>query len=166
MHVVSSKECWAARSRCGRAKFTVYGRRFGRNVKGWPELEAEWKSAEARGEPWAALLRPAPHDSYFWSFFSRIADYNAADHWRKLTIPALVIQAGADIFTPRDQSIAAIHTALREAANPDFTIVVLPGAPHNFVLQPDASRSLTWPRLVPGYADLLVSWIQYRMVQN
>jgi pimeloyl-ACP methyl ester carboxylesterase len=135
-----------------------------RSGRGWKELQTEWQSAEKRGEPWAALLRPAPEDSYFWSFFAAIAEYNAADYWRKLKIPpVLVVQAGEDIYAPRDQSIAAIDAALRQAGNADFTIVVLPGAPHNFVLQPDAKRSLTWPRLYPGYADLLVSWIQYRM---
>jgi pimeloyl-ACP methyl ester carboxylesterase len=134
-----------------------------RSAKGWKQLEAEWKSAEKRGDPWTGLLRPAPEDSYFWSFFARIAEYNAADYWRKVNVPALVVQAGEDIYTPREQTIDAIHAALREARNADFTIVVLPSAPHNFVLQPDAKRSLKWPRVYPGYADLLVGWIQYRM---
>jgi dipeptidyl aminopeptidase/acylaminoacyl peptidase len=134
-----------------------------RSAKGWQQLEAEWRSAETRGEPWAALLRPAPEDSYFWAFFAAIAEYNAADYWRKVNVPALVVQAGEDIYTPRDQSIAAIHAALRETRHADVTLLVLPGAPHNFVLQPDANHSLKWPRLYPGYADLLVAWIQYRM---
>ena len=80
-----------------------------------------------------------------------------------MNVPVLVVQAGEDIYTPRDRSIAAIHAALRETGHADFTLLVLPGAPHNFVLQPDANRSLKWPRLYPGYADLLVGWIQYRM---
>ena len=134
-----------------------------RSGKGWPQLDAEWKSAEKRGEPWAALLHPAPQNSYFWSFFATIAEYDAADYWRKVTVPVLVVQAGEDIYAPREQSIAAIDVALREAGHSDFTILELPRAPHNFVLQPDATRLLTWPRLYPGYVDLLVSWIQYRM---
>lgn len=134
-----------------------------RSGKGWQPLEAEWKTAEKRGDPWTGLLRPAPEDSYFWSFFGRIAEYNAADHWRHVKVPALVLQAGEDIYSPREQSIPAIRTALLGAGNADFTILVLPGAPHNFVLQPDTSHSFTWPRLYPGYADLLVGWIQYRM---
>jgi pimeloyl-ACP methyl ester carboxylesterase len=133
-----------------------------RSGKGWQQLQAGWQAADTRSESWAALLRPAPEDSYFWSFYPRIAEYNAAEYWRKVTVPVLVVQAGEDIYTPREQSIAAIHEALRESGNADFTIVVLPGAPHNFVLQPDANRALKWPRLYPGYADLLVGWIQYR----
>lgn len=134
-----------------------------RDVRGWQKLEAEWKSAEARGEPWAALLRPASQDSYFWPFFAAIAEFDAAKYWRRVTVPVLVIQAGEDIYTPRDRSIVAIQGALRDAGNQDFTILVLPGAPHNFVLQADAKRALAWPRLYPGYADLLVGWIQYRV---
>jgi uncharacterized protein len=134
-----------------------------RSGTGWMQLDTEWKSAEKRGEPWAALLRPAAEDSYFWSFFAKIAEYNAADYWHKVNVPVLVIQAGEDIYAPRDRSIASIHAALRETGNADFTILVLPGAPHNLVLQPDANPSLKWPRLYPGYADLLVSWIHYRM---
>jgi pimeloyl-ACP methyl ester carboxylesterase len=49
-----------------------------RSGAGWTRLEANWKSAEKRGEPWTELLRPAPQDSYFWSFFGKIAAYNAA----------------------------------------------------------------------------------------
>jgi uncharacterized protein len=60
-----------------------------RTTKGWDELDAEWKSAELRGEPWAALLRPPPQDADFWSFFARIAEYNAADYWRKVNVPVL-----------------------------------------------------------------------------
>lgn len=130
--------------------------------KGWQELRAEWESARKRGEPWAELLQPPQQDDYFWAFYPKIAEYNAAEYWRKVNVPVLVVQAGKDIYVPGEQSIAAIDAALREAHNPDFTILVLPGAPHNLVLQPEANSALKWPRLYPGYADLLAGWIRYR----
>lgn len=133
-----------------------------RSGKGWPELRAEWESARERGEPWASLLQPAREDDYFWSFYPKIAEYDAAEYWRKVNVPVLVVQAGKDIYVPGEQSAAAIDAALREARNPDFTILVLPGAPHNLVLQPGANSGSKWPRLYPGYADLLAGWIRYR----
>jgi dienelactone hydrolase len=133
-----------------------------RTGTGWDDLHAAWRAATDRNEPWARLLEPPPKDFYFWSFFPRIADYDAATFWRRVTVPVLVVQAGRDIYVPVEESIPAIDAALRQAGNRDYTIVTLPGAPHNLVLQPDPGSGLEWPRIYLGYADLVTSWICYR----
>lgn len=134
-----------------------------RTGKGFEELAAQAEAARRRGEPWAALLAPPPRDSYFWSFYPRIANYTAAEYWRKVRVPVLILQAGRDRYVPVEDSIQAMQEALREADNPDHTILLLPEAPHTFVLQPDSRNKLKWPRLYPGYSDLLLAWLRYRM---
>jgi len=104
---------------------------------------------------WASLLTPPPGRP-----LSQNRRLRCRQLWRRVTVPVLVVQAGRDSFVPVEESIRAIDDALREARNPDYTILVLPGAPHNLVLQPSANSSLKWPRLYPGYADLLVGWIK------
>jgi uncharacterized protein len=133
-----------------------------RSGKGVQELKTEWEAARVRGDRWVEVLQLPDQDNYWWSFFPKIAEYNAAENWEKVNVPVLVVQAGKDIYTPSELSVAAIDAALRKAHNPDFTILVLPGAPHNLVIQPDVKSGLKWPRLYPGYADLLVGWIRYR----
>jgi pimeloyl-ACP methyl ester carboxylesterase len=134
-----------------------------RSGTGWDELRLDWVAARDRGEPWAELLEPPPKDSYFWSFYPAIAEFNAADHWRKVTVPVLIVQAGRDVLVPVDRSIAAMQEALGRTGNRDYTIVTLPGAPHNLVLQPEPGSGLEWPLIYPGYADLLTGWIRLRM---
>jgi hypothetical protein len=86
--------------------------------------------------------------------------------WRIVLILLLLVTPSSGVVPQAVEFWSSgIDAALREAANPDLTLVVLPGAPHNFVLQPNANGSLKWPRLYPGYADLLVAWIRYRMGQ-
>lgn len=133
---------------------------------GGDELQAEWRAAADRKEPWPDLLQPPPKDSYFWSFYPGLAEYDAAVHWRRVTVPVLIVQASGDIYVPVDRSAAAMAAALRDAGNADYTIVTLPGAPHNLVLQPGPDTGLKWPRLYPGYADLVTSWIRYRVGQH
>ena len=131
---------------------------------GAAQAEDLFQAALLRGlEPWAALLEPPPKDFYFWSFFLAIADYNAADYWRKVTVPVLIVQAVRDVLIPVERSVVAMRQALREAGNRDYTIVTLPGVPHNLVIQPAADNGLKWPMLAPGYADLVTAWIRFRM---
>lgn len=133
-----------------------------RSGKGREQLASEAVKAKERGEPWATLLSPPPPDSYFWSFYPGIANFDAAQYWRSVTVPVLIIEAGNDAYVPVDESVLQMDAALRQAGNRDYTILQLPGAPHNLVLQPGASSQLTWPQLYPGYADLIAGWVHYR----
>jgi hypothetical protein len=74
----------------------------------------------------------------------------------------LVIEAEEDVYIPVERSIGRIDEALQRAGNEDYTILVLPAAPHNFILQPGPGEPFDWPRLAPGFADLMVAWIRYR----
>jgi dienelactone hydrolase len=125
-------------------------------------LIRDYKAALQSGQTWAKEIEPPAENSYFWNFFPLIANYNPADYWRFVTVPVLIVEAGKDERVPVDSSIAAIQQALREGRNPDYTIVVFPNAPHTFVERPKAGEPFRWPLIIPGYADLLASWVLYR----
>ena len=131
--------------------------------EGYQALQAEARAAREREEPWIDLLEPPPPDFYFWKGYSTIADYDPSEYWARVEIPVLVIEAEHDLYVPVDRSIPLIDAALQRAGNEDYTILVLPMAPHNFVLRPGPGESFDWPRLAPGFADLMTAWIRFRM---
>jgi pimeloyl-ACP methyl ester carboxylesterase len=136
---------------------------FARSGNGWEKLEAAEKSAS--GEPWYDIISPpTSKDAFFWPFFRKFADYNPAEYWRQVRVPVLIVQASEDVHIPAERSIAAIREALSAGGNKDFTILLLPGAPHTFVVRPKPGQRFYWPYLYPGYADLLAAWVTYRTV--
>ncbi len=84
-----------------------------------------------------------------------IANYNPADYWKHVNVPALIVEAGNDERVQVEPLVTAIQTALREAHNPDYTIVVFPNAPHTLVERSKTGEPFRWPHITPGYADLL-----------
>jgi len=126
------------------------------------QLTAATETARQNGESWYELLEPPPNDSYFWSFFRGIANYDAAEYWRRVQVATLIIEAGNDRYVPAEQSMAAMKQALQASGNRDYTIVVLPDAPHTFLVSPDKGKPFRWPYLYPGFADLLGAWVLYR----
>ncbi|HWL38999.1 MAG TPA: alpha/beta fold hydrolase [Gemmatimonadaceae bacterium] len=133
---------------------------YARTGEGWDALVAAHE--RGRATAWYRLLTPPPRTNYFWSFYRRIADYNASEHWAKVTVPTLVVQAERDEYVPVAQSIPLIDAALRKAGNRDYTIIVLPRASHSFSVSPAPGEPFAWPQYSPGYADLLVAWIALR----
>lgn len=130
---------------------------YARTGRGWDKLASA--QAQYPKEGWHDVLA-TPKTSYFWSFFRQIADYDAATYWRKVRVPALIVEAGADRRVPIQPSIAAIRSALTAAGNSDGTILELPGASHTFIVHAQ-ERPFHWSYLYPGVADLLVAWTRY-----
>ncbi len=134
-----------------------------RTGNGREALIRDHEAALQSGQAWAKETEPPEENSYFWKFFPMIANYNPADYWRLVSVPVLVVEAGKDERVPVDSSITAIEQALREGRNPDYTIIVFPTAPHTFVERPKAGEPFRWPCITSGYADLLASWVMYRV---
>lgn len=128
----------------------------------------KWITAQnsERSQPWYKFVDPPLKDSEFWSLFPRIANYDPSEYWRQLHVPALIIQAGDDNDVPTERSVAAIRRALSSAAVSDYTILLLPGAPHTFIVHAKSGQPFHWPYLYHGYADLLVAWVRYRTIDH
>lgn len=118
---------------------------------------------KARNERWYPMLHVPSRDSWFWAYYRRIADYNAADYWEKVNVPALVIYGERDRLVPVAQSVTNIDRALNKAKNRDYTILILPRASHAFNVEPEPGQPFEWWRMAPGFPDLLTAWIHQRM---
>lgn len=68
-----------------------------------------------------------------------------------------------DLYVPVAQSIRNIARALSNARNGDYTILVLPGASHSFIIERDPTQPFEWCHVAPGFPDLLTAWINQRM---
>jgi pimeloyl-ACP methyl ester carboxylesterase len=134
-----------------------------RTGEGWDEFNAA--SAKARTRTWYPMLHVPAKDDWFWPFFRKIADYNSADYWQHVNVPALVLYGERDILVPVEQSIASIDRALNKAGNQDYTIVVLPRASHAFNVEPQPGQPFEWWHMAPGFPDLLTAWIGQRTMK-
>ena len=132
-----------------------------RTGQGWEQFDAA--TEKARDTKWYPMLHVPPKDSWFWAYYKRIADYNAADYWGSVNVPVLVIYGGRDSLVPVEQSVTNINRALNRARNRDYTILVLPRASHAFNIEREPGEPFEWSRMAPGLPDLLTAWINQRM---
>ena len=132
-----------------------------RTGEGWEQFDAA--TEKARTARWYPMLGIPPKDNWFWAFYRRIADYNPAEYWAKITVPVLLIYGERDQNVPVAQSVSNIDRALNKAGNRDYTILVLPRASHAFNIEPEAGQPFEWWRMSSGFPDLLTAWINQRM---
>lgn len=132
-----------------------------RTGQGWEQFDAA--TEKARDAKWYPMLHVPPKDNWFWSYYKRIADYNAADYWEQVRVPTLVIYGERDMYVPIAQSISSIDRALNKAGNNDYTIIMLPRASHAFNIEPEAGQAFEWWRMASGFPDLLTAWINQRV---
>jgi uncharacterized protein len=132
-----------------------------RTGQGWEQFEAA--TERARNTKWYPMLRVPPKENWFWSYYRRIADYNASDYWEKVNVPVLLIYGERDMYVPVAQSISNIDRALNRAGNKDYTIIMLPRASHAFNIEPEAGQPFEWWHMASGFPDLLTAWINQRM---
>ena len=136
---------------------------YARTGTGWPQVAAA--QASHPKEPWHDVLS-VQKNSYFWPFFKKIANFDSAVYWRRVHVPVLIVQAGADEHIPVEPSIRAMRGALTAANNRDYTIVLLPDAPHTLVVHPQPAAHFRWPFIYPGFADVLGAWVRYRTIDR
>lgn len=67
----------------------------------------------------------------------------------------LLLFAGKDQRIPTEESARAILGALHSRGRTDVTVKSFPNADHTFAL-PVANGG--WPKHVPDYADLMITW--------
>jgi pimeloyl-ACP methyl ester carboxylesterase len=136
-----------------------------RSGKGWDTLAPAM--AAAKNQPWFPAL-DLPHDRNFWLYkwYPPVGNFNPLPLWERVKVPVLLVYGEQDRNTPIAPSLAGIGHALREARNPDFTPLIIPGAAHNLTIQWRAGEPFFWWYGAPGYADLLTAWVRSRFPEN
>jgi alpha-beta hydrolase superfamily lysophospholipase len=132
-----------------------------RTGQGWEQFDAA--TEKARTAKWYPMLQVPPKDSWFWAYYKRIADYNAADYWEQVKVPVLVIYGERDLYVPIAKSISNIDRALNKAGNNDYTMIMLPRASHAFNIEPETGQAFEWWHMASGFPDLLTAWINQRV---
>ena len=140
---------------------TVYKRFLDAARSGQGIEEFERSVAGVRNEPWYQWLGLPDPPHWLWSYYRGTGNYGSLPYWEQVRVPVLLVYGEKDALEPVDESIARIEAALRKAGDRQYAAMVLPGAAHNFNVDPP-ERSGDWARLSAGYPDLLAAWILYR----
>jgi pimeloyl-ACP methyl ester carboxylesterase len=113
----------------------------------------------ARRQPW---LRFYPVDEPgLWGLISRLIaeQYEPAATLARVHCPFLAVFGELDTVLPALKSAAITVQALREAGNPDATIVLYPQGNHRITVAEIGE-------MVPGYPDLLADWTARRVAAH
>ena len=124
--------------------------------KGKPRTHLDELAERFKGRAW--YFNPPPPDGFYWAFSRRIASYNPAEHWRKLSAPAFLVFGALDERVPPERSSQAILAALSAKTKAVATLKIIQGADHAVRL-PQA-RPGGWQKRVPRYADMLIDWVR------
>lgn len=149
---------WTGKS--GAAALALYTQfvNVGRTGKGYAELEESMKQSEH--EPWFSWLGIPPKNSWVWSWYPLVADYDSRKYWPSVKAPVLLLYGERDRLMPVDASIATIESLLQSSGNNDVSAIILPNAPHTLDIQPGPKDAFFWWHVVAGYPDLVIDWIK------
>jgi pimeloyl-ACP methyl ester carboxylesterase len=114
-------------------------------------LDRAWET------PWAARVFPSrriptAEELATWIQWRDI-DATPLPDWERVKVPVLAFWGAQDTVVPAELSAERIRAALGRAGNQDVTIVIIPGADHNLMRQPN-SENLP----APEYLETLVEW--------
>jgi pimeloyl-ACP methyl ester carboxylesterase len=126
------------------------------------ELESEIN--RLRGESWFRnTLLPdgalEPHGQGEKEFLS----FDPVPVWAKVRVPVLSMWGELDLLVPAETSRAILARALRKGGNRDYTLKIFPGASHGLSVIRGLDEPWDWPRLAPGYQELMVEWLLKRV---
>jgi pimeloyl-ACP methyl ester carboxylesterase len=132
---------------------------YARTGKGWESLAAAL--AAARGKKWN-VFGDVTRD---WWFLDSIRLYYGHDPLPPLaamTAPVLVIFGGKDVDVPVQRSLERMIPVLGKGGR-SAVIQIFPEAGHDLRVERAAGEPWDFPRLAPGYLDLLDAWVQLQV---
>ncbi len=130
---------------------------------GQDQTELAAMVAKAADAPWrrasslpARLPSGAALDGWYW----RGRTLDPTRGWRELSVPVLVVYGAADELIPAALSARLVERALHDSGNRDVTVRVFPAANHVLRMLPlVGGGKWDWPRVAPGYLELVTGWI-------
>lgn len=138
------------------------------NNSGWQELKAEID--KTKNEKWFPNVRAG------WFFSLTIPPgavaakglrdpltYDPLPILETITVPVLAMNGELDEAVPTKMSVPILERALRKAGNKKSTVIVLPGAGHNFLETSKpwgAEEFVRKKRYVSGYWNTVAAWLR------
>jgi len=120
---------------------------------------------EFDNEPWfqdAALpLPPLEPGDAVWKRDYMLVE--PASVWGEVKTPVLAMWGELDAHVPAQKSREIIGGVLQQGGNPDVTLKIFPNAGHGISLFQGEDAPWDWPRLAPGYHELIVEWLTARV---
>jgi len=97
-----------------------------------------------------------------WDWQGRTLD--PAPAWGAVKVPVLAVYGAADELLPAKTNARAVERALRTGENKDVTMKTFAAANHAIREMPRTARDpWEWPRVAPGYLELVTSWMLERV---
>jgi len=113
--------------------------------------------------PWrraSSLPHRLPHGETLEGWYWRGRTRDPLPAWRALRAPALIVFGAADELLPAGASATSIERALAQGGNADHAMKTFPAANHVLKTLPlVAGGAWDWPRVAPGYLDLVTKWM-------
>lgn len=130
--------------------------RSGRGAEG-----LERALAQAGDEPWLIDAQDIPlqrpdREEYAW--WRSVMDFDAAQAWREVGAPVLILKGSRDDRSRPGEARAQIEAALKQGLDPEFEFVVFPGADHMLLKWP-LGEGVPPPLFAPGWPRVLAEWI-------
>ena len=134
---------------------------YARTGTDWSEFKAYLKrSAESAWFPYAGS--PMEKDSWAWTFFRLINDYDPVPVLERIRCPVLALFGEMDRNILPGINAPILEAALRRAGNRRVTVKVFPHANHGlFECRSGGPKELPLVRrYVPGYLPTLFDWLE------
>ena len=136
---------------------------YARTQQGWAaytEAYQKYKNEKWFADPYVGP--PSLQTDPAWQFWRETGGIAAVDYWRKFQRPVLVLYSEHEVLSSSADNIALFVSAMRDARNNDFAIIMIPGAEHSMLRAANGgfkeARSLTGYSL--RYFRTLSDWLR------
>ena len=132
-----------------------------RGLQPYEVIEAAYSKAAAAGAEWL-LEPPDKPGSPQRKFMGKIAGFDAADYWRKVNVPLLVLFGGKDHVVPAGPNQSRLQALLSNSEKKRAEIVVLPDDNHLNMIAKTGVRAeyAGLDRFDPRYFETLTRFLR------
>ena len=125
--------------------------------RGWGRLEVA--TGSAREKRWADRVQLAEKPEDIVPSWKLQMSYDPLPALERVKQPVLAVFGELDTLTPVSETMVNYRKALSHAQNPDYSIMVFPGADHALLVWPGPNEHVHWPVLATGYLEAMTTWI-------
>ena len=137
---------------------------FARTDRGWNEYLAARKKLENKA--WLPYIgAPATRDDPQWALMRLVYFYDPIPTLKKVRCPTLAFFGGLDLNVLPEKNKAKWKSALEEAGNRDYTLLILPKGNH-VLMEAKAGSTEEFPslqRFLPEYFTTVLNWFSRRI---